>query len=179
MKRQVLYKWPLHQSLEVQIYYANGSFFIPELSINENRIDIVKSATNLGIVFNDRLLWTSNISVVVSRICSMLWKLWAAKDATYFAIRMQPEAQLRIQQYSKMYLSKRSQGSYLSSTVKAWRLLNNITWLFCHNDSFSFHTHRKSLPNNIQKLGNAMRSKRSYLNCSPNKKCLRYLFGYY
>ena len=31
---------------------TNGSFVIPELSIRRNKIDFVKSVTNLGIVFN-------------------------------------------------------------------------------------------------------------------------------
>ena len=45
------------------------SFVIPGLSIKGNEIDFVESATNLSILFNDKL---SHISVVVGRMYSML-----------------------------------------------------------------------------------------------------------
>ena len=57
--------------------------------IRSNKIDFVKPATNLSIVFNDRLSWPNYISVVVGRIYSMLRNLWAVINSTSFAIRMQ------------------------------------------------------------------------------------------
>ena len=55
-------------------------FVIPELSIRSNKIDFIKSATNLDIVFND----------VVSRIYGMLRNLFTTvTDSTHFVISMQ------------------------------------------------------------------------------------------
>ena len=65
------------------------SSVIPGLSLKGNKIDSDGSATNLDIVFYDRLLWSSHISVIVGRINSMLRNLWAVINSTPFAIRMQ------------------------------------------------------------------------------------------
>ena len=70
-------------------YGTNVSFVITGLSIRGNKINYVESATNLDIVFNGRLSWSSHISVIVGKIYSMLRNLWTIIDSTPFAIRMQ------------------------------------------------------------------------------------------
>ena len=64
---------------------SNVSCVILGLSIKRNKIDYVESATNLGIVFNDRFSWSSHTSVIVG----MLRNLWTVIDSTPFAIRKQ------------------------------------------------------------------------------------------
>ena len=61
---------------------------LKEISINGNKIDFVGPATNLGIVFNNRLSWSNHITVIVGRTYSRLQSLWAVIDSSPFAIRM-------------------------------------------------------------------------------------------
>ena len=83
-----LYIYP-SKSKCIMISRTNISFVIPGLSIKSNKIDFVSSATNLDFVFTGRLSWSSDISVIVGKIYSLLWNLWVVMNSTPFAIRMQ------------------------------------------------------------------------------------------
>ena len=69
----------------IMLSRTNISFVIPGLSIKGNEIDFNESATNLDIIFNDRLSWS-----IVGRIYSMLRNLWPVIDSTSLRIRIQP-----------------------------------------------------------------------------------------
>ena len=68
---------------------TNRLFVISELSMKRNKIDFAKSVSNLGIVFNGRLLLFNHISAIIGRFYSRLRNLWAVIDSTLFIIRMQ------------------------------------------------------------------------------------------
>ena len=67
---------------------TNISSVIPELNIKRNKIYLARSATNLGIVFNNKLAWSCHIGVIVGKIYIILRNFWAVIDSTPFAIRM-------------------------------------------------------------------------------------------
>ena len=64
----------------IMLSRINISSVISALSIKGNKIYLVGSATNLGIVFNNKLSWSSRISVIVGRIYSKLRNLWTVID---------------------------------------------------------------------------------------------------
>ena len=64
-------------------------FDVPDIIIKGNKIDFVESASNLGVMFNGRQKWSSDINVNVGKVYSMLRNLWAVIDWTPFPIRMQ------------------------------------------------------------------------------------------
>ena len=51
---------------------TNRAFAVPEIIIRGNKIDFVESLTNLGIIFNSRLIWSNHINVIVGRVYSIL-----------------------------------------------------------------------------------------------------------
>ncbi|XP_075151656.1 uncharacterized protein LOC142225697 [Haematobia irritans] len=58
------------------------------IHIKHTAINIVSSATNLGITFNDRLTWTNHIQHNIAKTYGMLRNLWAVQSSTPLQIRM-------------------------------------------------------------------------------------------
>lgn len=59
----------------------------PKLLINNQAIEIVKSARNLGVIFNKTLTWTDHINYACGRTFSMLRTLWHTRHYTPIRIR--------------------------------------------------------------------------------------------
>lgn len=61
---------------------------IPNIFINNQKIEIVKSAKNLGIFFNDTLTWSNHINYACGRTFSMTRTLWQTHHCTPLRIRI-------------------------------------------------------------------------------------------
>lgn len=61
---------------------------IPNIFLNNKKIQIVESAKNLGIVINNELTWNSHINYACGRTYSMLRSLWRTQHCTPPKIRM-------------------------------------------------------------------------------------------
>lgn len=62
--------------------------YLENLKINGSTIDYVSSASNLGVIFNDRLSWSNHVSSAVGKVHGMLRNLWAVQSSTPLEIRM-------------------------------------------------------------------------------------------
>lgn len=60
----------------------------PDIYINGQLIEVVKSAKNLGVIFNESLTWTDHINYASGRTFSMLRTLWATQYCTPLRIRI-------------------------------------------------------------------------------------------
>ena len=59
-----------------------------EILINNEKIEVVKSAKNLGILFNNSLTWTNHVNSLVMRIYIKLRTLWSVQYFTPVRIRV-------------------------------------------------------------------------------------------
>lgn len=60
---------------------------VPQIDLNGQSINIVKTAKNLGIVFNSNLTWSDHINSICGRTFSMLRNLWQIQHITPIKIR--------------------------------------------------------------------------------------------
>lgn len=60
----------------------------PDIYINNQRIEIVNSARNLGVVINNTLTWSDHIVTACGKTFSMLRTLWPTQYCTPFKIRL-------------------------------------------------------------------------------------------
>lgn len=65
----------------------NRRIIIPDVNLNNERIETVKSAKNLGIFFNNTLTWSDHINYACGRTFSMLRTLWSTQHCTPVKIR--------------------------------------------------------------------------------------------
>lgn len=61
---------------------------LPPIHINNSVIEFVLNATNLGVIFNERLNWTNHIQRNIAKTYGMLRNLWAVQNSTPLNIRM-------------------------------------------------------------------------------------------
>jgi len=61
---------------------------VPEITIGNQRINLVDSAKNLGIIFNANLTWDTHINHAIGRVYSLLRPLWLTQSYTPQHIRM-------------------------------------------------------------------------------------------
>ncbi|XP_075157817.1 uncharacterized protein LOC142231083 [Haematobia irritans] len=59
-----------------------------QITINNTNIDIVQTATNLGVIFNNSLTWTNHLQQNIAKTYGMLRSLWAVQLSTPIQIRM-------------------------------------------------------------------------------------------
>lgn len=60
---------------------------VPQILINNQIIEIVETARNLGIIFNKTLTWSNHINTICGRTFSMLRNLWQTQHYTPIRIR--------------------------------------------------------------------------------------------
>lgn len=60
----------------------------PHISLRERKIEIVRTAKNLGVIFNSNLTWSDHINTVCGRVFSMLRNLWQTQHCTPIRIRI-------------------------------------------------------------------------------------------
>jgi len=61
---------------------------VPQIMLNNQRVEYVTSAKNLGLIFNNTLSWNDHINIAVGRAYGMLRSLWATQFFTPLHIRM-------------------------------------------------------------------------------------------
>ncbi|XP_059221580.1 uncharacterized protein LOC131996145 [Stomoxys calcitrans] len=61
---------------------------LPPIHINNSVIEFVLNATNLGVIFNERLNWTNHIQRNIAKTYDMLRNLRAVQNSTPLNIRM-------------------------------------------------------------------------------------------
>ena len=59
----------------------------PNIILNNQQIEIVKSAKNLGIIINNKLTWTNHVNMTCGRVSSMLRSLFPLQHSTPVKIR--------------------------------------------------------------------------------------------
>ena len=61
---------------------------LPKVHINNNEIEFVNSAKNLGVMFNRTLSWSNHINLSIGNVCSRLRSLWVTQEYTPLNIRI-------------------------------------------------------------------------------------------
>ena len=92
-----IYKWATANSLTINpvkskciVIGKNSNLPIvnPLIVLNNQRIEIVKSAKNLGIILNQNLTWTNHVNSICGRTSSMLRSLYNLQYCTPIKIRV-------------------------------------------------------------------------------------------
>ncbi|XP_075167425.1 uncharacterized protein LOC142239522 [Haematobia irritans] len=95
------------------------------IKINDQPIDLVAQARNLGMIFNDKLTWSNHINAVVGQTYQKLRSLWATQSFTPLDIRS-----LLVKSYiipGLLYGCELFSNCDANSKSKLNRLFNNIT----------------------------------------------------
>ena len=107
------------------------AYHAPDIFIRGNKIDFVKSTSNLDIIFKDRLTWSNHINVILGKVYGLFRKLYVVIDSTPFDICMQtfliPALLSVYQKFSQTVIDRNS--TWLIKTLPDMYLLSNVKTL--------------------------------------------------